>query len=123
MRNKALRYFYKGYSLRGNPPPFRPVLFNNSTLETIFKRQVTVSPLAVPKIVCSLFTSHNFDRYANSHSLYRPQGAVVLLAHLLFAEAKKRDRLRVTFTNSSTAHFRAPTLCVLRFALINRLAP
>ena len=80
-------------------------------------------PLAVPKIVCSLFASHNFDRYANSHSLHPSQAAVVLLAHLLFAEAKKRDRLRVTFTNSSMAHFRAPTLCVLRFALINRLAP
>ena len=38
------------------------------------------SPLVVPKIVCSLFTSHNFDHCANSHSLYRPQGAVVLLA-------------------------------------------
>ena len=41
-----------------------------------------VSPLVVPKIVCSLFTSHNFDHYVNSHSLYRPQGAVVFLAPL-----------------------------------------
>ena len=44
-----------------------------------------LSPLAVPKIVCSLFTSHNFDRYANSHSLHRPQDAVVFLAPSLFA--------------------------------------
>ena len=38
-------------------------------------------PLAVPKIVCSLFTSHNFDRYANKHSLFPPQEAVVCVAN------------------------------------------
>ena len=47
----------------------------------------------VPKIVCSLFTSHNFDHYANSHSLYRPQGAVVFLA--LPPASGKEDRLRI----------------------------
>ena len=53
---------------------------NKTTLGTLFQRVVTISPLAVPKIVCSLFTSHNFDRCANSHSLHRPQDAVVFLA-------------------------------------------
>ncbi len=37
-------------------------------------------PLAVPKILCSLFASQNFDRYANKHSLHRPQDAVVFVA-------------------------------------------
>ncbi len=36
----------------------------------------TSLPLAVPKIVCSLFASHNFDRCAISASLYPPQAAV-----------------------------------------------
>ena len=44
------------------------------------------SPLVVPEIVCSLFTSHNFDHCANSHSLYRPPGAVVFLAPSLRPE-------------------------------------
>ena len=37
-------------------------------------------PLAVPKIACSLFASHNFDRCAYEHSLYHPQDAVVFIA-------------------------------------------
>ena len=37
-------------------------------------------PLAVPKIVCLLFASHNFDRYAYKHSLNPPLAAVVLIA-------------------------------------------
>ena len=37
-------------------------------------------PLAVPKIACSLFASHNFDRCAYEHSLHPPQAAVVLIA-------------------------------------------
>ena len=36
--------------------------------------------LAVPKIVCSLFTSHNFDRCANKRSLHRPPDAVACVA-------------------------------------------
>ena len=44
----------------------------------------------MPKIVCSLFTLHNFNRYANSHSLYRPQGAVVFLA--LFEERQNHQQ-------------------------------
>ena len=52
-----------------------------------------LSPLVVPKIVCSLFTSHNFDHYANSHSLHPPQAAVVFLAPLF----RKRDRLSQNF--------------------------
>ena len=56
------------------------------------------SPLAVPKILCSLFASQNFDRYANSHSLHPPQAAVVFLAPSLFADANRDDRLRNTFT-------------------------
>ena len=46
-------------------------------------------PLAVPKILCSLFASQNFDRYANSHSLYPPLAAVVFLAPSLFCYAKQ----------------------------------
>ena len=37
-------------------------------------------PLAVPEIVCSLSTSHNFDRCANKRSLHRPQDAVACVA-------------------------------------------
>ena len=37
-------------------------------------------PLAVPKILCSLFASQNFDRYANKRSLHRPQDAVACVA-------------------------------------------
>ncbi len=48
-----------------------------------------LSPLVVPKIVCSLLTSHNFDHCANSHSLHPPPAAVVFLAPLF----RKRDRL------------------------------
>ena len=48
------------------------------TITTVFSENGP--PLVVPKIVCSLFTSHNFDHCANTHSLHRPQGAVVLLA-------------------------------------------
>ena len=62
------------------------------------------NPLAVPKIVCSLFTSHNFDRYANSHSLYPPQAAVVFLARafvarvrVLTASQNKKDTLLGVF--------------------------
>ena len=54
------------------------------------------SPLVVPKILCSLFASQNFDHYANSHSLYRPQGAVVFVAPFRFT--KKRDNISTTFT-------------------------
>jgi len=36
--------------------------------------------LAVPKIRCSLFASPNFDRFAFSLSLHRPQDAVKLKA-------------------------------------------
>jgi len=46
-------------------------------------------PLAVPKILCSLFASQNFDRYANSHSLHPPLAAVVFLAPSLFAVGKQ----------------------------------
>ena len=46
------------------------------------------NPLAVPKIVCSLFTSHNFDRYANSHSLNPPLAAVVFLARAFVARVR-----------------------------------
>ena len=42
----------------------------------------------VPKIVCSLLTSHNFDHYANSHSLYPPLAAVVFLALSLRREVE-----------------------------------
>ena len=73
----------------------QPTTKNNdikTTLKTLFKRQVMVSPLAVPKIVCSLFTSHNFDRYANSHSLHPPQAAVVSLAPSLSAKADRDDK-------------------------------
>ena len=55
-----------------------------------------LSPLVVPKIVWSLFTSHNFDHYANSHSLYRPQGAVVFLAPSLWLRHRD-DELRIDF--------------------------
>ena len=37
--------------------------------------------LAVPEIVRSLFTSHNFDRYANKRSLPRPQDAFACVAN------------------------------------------
>jgi hypothetical protein len=46
------------------------------------------NPLAVPKIVCSLITSHNFDRYANSHSLFPPLAAVVFLARAFVARVR-----------------------------------
>ena len=46
------------------------------------------NPLEVPKIVCSLFTSHNFDRYANSHSLFPPLAAVVFLARAFVARVR-----------------------------------
>ena len=36
--------------------------------------------LAVPKIVCLLFASHNFDRYAISPLLHPPQAACGLNA-------------------------------------------
>ena len=45
----------------------------------------------VPKIVRLLFTTHNFDHCANSHSLYRPQGAVVFLPSLS-AKAYRDDK-------------------------------
>ena len=35
-------------------------------------------PLVVPKIVCSLFASHNFDHWRLSCSLHPPQAAVTL---------------------------------------------
>ena len=50
------------------------------SLESLLFREFVLSPLVVPKIVCLLFTTHNFDHCANSHSLHRPQGAVVFLA-------------------------------------------
>ena len=65
----------------------------NSSLENLLLREEILSPLVVPKIICSLFTSHNFDHCANSHSLYRPQGAVVFLAPSLSAKAYRDDKL------------------------------
>jgi len=47
---------------------------------THHRKRWSPSPLVVPKILCSLFASQNFDHYANSHSLYRPQGVVVFVA-------------------------------------------
>ena len=73
----------RGEFLYGRPPLLsqrgRPSI-SIFSLERLLFRKIMSSPLAVPKIVCSLFTSHNFDRCANSHSLHRPQGAVVFLA-------------------------------------------
>ena len=81
-------YLYKKLT-QGGPPLLsqrgRPSI-SIFSLESLLFRKIMSSPLAVPKIVCSLFTSHNFDRYANSHFLYRPQGAVVFLAPSLKPE-------------------------------------
>jgi hypothetical protein len=63
-------------------------------------------PLAVPKIVCLLFASHNFDRCANSHSLYPPLAAVVLLARagtavrfqIYYSKPKKKASRRMLFS-------------------------
>ncbi len=66
-----------------------------------------LSPLAVPKIVCSLFTSHNFDRYANSHSLHRPQDAVVFLALSPYAERLGFALLVVKKRGKRTTHHRS----------------
>ena len=73
-----------------NSPPPEKLNFNKKSLARILlflknnKTKGGPCPLAVPKIVCSLFASHNFDRYANSHSLFPPPAAVVFLA--LFEE-------------------------------------
>ena len=74
---KKLRY--------DGPPPSlrREVSFVSTTLLE------NGQPLVVPKIVCSLFTSHNFDHCANSHSLHRPQGAVVFLALPISSKMKQ----------------------------------
>ena len=77
-----------------------------SVILKLLRLQIShLSPLAVPKIVCSLFASHNFDRYANSHSLYRPPGAVVLLARagtdvrfqIHYSKPKKKASRRMLF--------------------------
>ncbi len=73
---RTLRFFYPTEQqwLVNYPPR------NIVTTRLRVYHKIMLSPLVVPKIVCSLLTSHNFDHYANSHSLHRPQGAVVFLA-------------------------------------------
>ena len=88
MRNYALRYFYKGYSLRGNPPPFRP---NNIRTKTAIPKYLfcynspqeewstgcnIVVSLAIhfailliaPRAYCSLH--HPPDALTNAHPPY-----------------------------------------------------
>ena len=44
----------------------------------------TLSPVAVPKILCLLFASQNFDRCHSLSSLYLPQAAVASLPPCVF---------------------------------------
>ena len=69
-----------------NSPPPEKLNFNPQLLARILlflknnKTKGGPCPLAVPKIVCSLFASHNFDRYAISPLLHPPQAACGLNA-------------------------------------------
>ena len=62
------------------------------SLESLLFREIISSPLAVPKIVCSLFTSHNFDRCASSAQSYANRFFTLfkkLIAPLCFLSPKK----------------------------------
>ena len=83
----VVRFIDDGKSERGDPPPRNLILIH--AWNFILIENNVMCPLAVPKILCSLFASQNFDRYANSHSLYPPLAAVVFLAPSLFCYAKQ----------------------------------
>ena len=104
--NYALRYFYKGYSLRGNPPPFRP---NNIRTKT-----------AIPK---HLFC-YNSPKEEWSPSLCLRTGMIGFAILLLYSENNGRVKTLPYNCNASQtlnlpfATFNLPLKNALAFASI-----